>query len=74
MLSKAPKQQDDEGVWQDRDVRFDLQVLALETRPGEILIDSINSVEDTKGALISRLAPLPQLKHMAGLRWCAPTS
>ena len=40
---------DEEGVWQDRDIRFDTAVAALELRPGEVRIDSINSVEDTKG-------------------------
>ncbi|CAM9798483.1 unnamed protein product [Chrysoparadoxa australica] len=34
-------------IWQDREVRFD--VASMETRKGEYLIDSINSVEDSKG-------------------------
>lgn len=38
-----------EFVWQDRDIRFDDPPHNLECRKGEILIDSINSVEDTKG-------------------------
>eukprot|EP01112_Ceratiomyxa_fruticulosa_P009752 TRINITY_DN2556_c0_g2_i1.p1 TRINITY_DN2556_c0_g2~~TRINITY_DN2556_c0_g2_i1.p1 ORF type:complete len:344 (+),score=41.49 TRINITY_DN2556_c0_g2_i1:263-1294(+) len=36
-------------VWQDREVRFDVPVSALDLRPGEQLIDSIPNVEDTKG-------------------------
>lgn len=47
MLGK--NKNDDEGVWQDREIRFDTVVASLDTRPGEVQIDSINSVEDTKG-------------------------
>lgn len=36
-------------VWQDREIRFDSPPEHLEERRGESLIDSINSVEDTKG-------------------------
>lgn len=36
-------------VWQDREIRFDQSPQFLECRKGEKLIDSINSVEDTKG-------------------------
>ena len=39
----------DNYVWQDRELRFDCKEIALKPRPGEKLIDSINSVEDTKG-------------------------
>jgi Bardet-Biedl syndrome 5 protein len=38
-----------EFVWQDREIRFDSKVQLLNCRKGEKLIDSINSVEDTKG-------------------------
>ncbi|OQR98438.1 bardet-Biedl syndrome 5 protein [Achlya hypogyna] len=39
-----------EGVtWQDREIRFDISSTAMELRKGEVAIDSINSVEDTKG-------------------------
>lgn len=38
-----------EFVWQDREIRFDIPVTQLQTRKGEITVDSINSVEDTKG-------------------------
>lgn len=34
-------------VWQDREIRFDLPNIVL--RKGESVVDSINSVEDTKG-------------------------
>jgi Bardet-Biedl syndrome 5 protein len=40
---------DEEGVWQDREIRFDAQPSLLDLRTGETPIDSINSVEDTKG-------------------------
>lgn len=36
-------------IWQDREIRFDCKTALLNTRKGETLIDSINSVEDTKG-------------------------
>lgn len=36
-------------IWQDREIRFDMKPLQLECRKGELAIDSINSVEDTKG-------------------------
>jgi Bardet-Biedl syndrome 5 protein len=35
--------------WQDREIRFDLPLELLKPRRGETEIDSINSVEDTKG-------------------------
>lgn len=40
-------------VWQDREIRFDAHPLQLECRKGEVIIDSMNSVEDTKGAFPS---------------------
>jgi Bardet-Biedl syndrome 5 protein len=36
-------------IWQDRDIRFDTPPKNLVCRVGEYIIDSINSVEDTKG-------------------------
>jgi hypothetical protein len=39
----------EEYVWQDREIRFDTAPVQLECRKGEVAIDSINSVEDTKG-------------------------
>lgn len=38
-----------EEVWQDREIKFDQQPSVLRLRRGEFQIDSINSVEDTKG-------------------------
>jgi Bardet-Biedl syndrome 5 protein len=40
---------DEHYVWQDREIRFDSKPDLLECRKGEIAIDSINAVEDTKG-------------------------
>ncbi|KAF4704613.1 Bardet-Biedl syndrome 5 protein, partial [Perkinsus olseni] len=37
------------GVWQDAEIRFDLSSSDLKLRRGEHEIDTINSVEDTKG-------------------------
>eukprot|EP00943_MAST-04B_sp_MAST-4B-sp1_P003945 g3945.t1 len=36
-------------VWEDRELRFDAPLQILKPRKGEFEIDSINSVEDTKG-------------------------
>ena len=36
-------------VWQDRELQFDSPLAGLKPRKGEFEIDSINSVEDTKG-------------------------
>lgn len=36
-------------VWQDKELRFDSVPGLMECRKGEVVIDSINSVEDTKG-------------------------
>lgn len=38
-----------EYIWQDRELRFDSKPILLACRRGEKVIDSINSVEDTKG-------------------------
>eukprot|EP00347_Sterkiella_histriomuscorum_P021470 403333868 len=38
-----------EFCWQDREIRFDVPISQLQPRKGEQIIDSINSVEDTKG-------------------------
>ncbi len=46
---KREKNYDVNFIWQDRDVRFDINKKLLECRKGEKIIDSINSVEDTKG-------------------------
>jgi Bardet-Biedl syndrome 5 protein len=40
---------DFEEVWQDREIKFDQAPGVLRLRKGEFQIDSINSVEDTKG-------------------------
>uniref|UniRef100_A0A0N5ANT9 Bardet-Biedl syndrome 5 protein n=1 Tax=Syphacia muris TaxID=451379 RepID=A0A0N5ANT9_9BILA len=37
------------NVWQDRDIRFDLDFKCLRLIPGEKLLEKIESVEDTKG-------------------------
>lgn len=39
----------EDHVWQDREIRFDVQLNFFKPRRGEQEIDSINSVEDTKG-------------------------
>eukprot|EP00794_Sanderia_malayensis_P003122 gene3122-3590_t len=36
-------------LWEDRDVRFDITLNQMKTRPGETIIDRLESVEDTKG-------------------------
>ena len=39
----------EDDLWQDREIRFDSPPHTLDLRKGEIEIDQINSVEDTKG-------------------------
>ena len=36
-------------LWEDRSVKFDVPVTALKLRPGEIMIEQVTDVEDTKG-------------------------
>lgn len=36
-------------MWHDREIRFDVRFEQLELRRGEVLIDSMRSIEDTKG-------------------------
>jgi len=43
------KKDEEEGIWQDREIRFDTRPVQLQLRPGEVSIDSMSSVEDTKG-------------------------
>ena len=38
-----------ELIWEDREIRFDSRSNLLSCRQGEKVVDSINSVEDTKG-------------------------
>uniref|UniRef100_A0A2K6GSL6 Bardet-Biedl syndrome 5 n=1 Tax=Propithecus coquereli TaxID=379532 RepID=A0A2K6GSL6_PROCO len=38
-----------DALWEDRDVRFDVSAQQMKTRPGEVLIDCLDSIEDTKG-------------------------
>ncbi|XP_019613852.1 PREDICTED: Bardet-Biedl syndrome 5 protein-like [Branchiostoma belcheri] len=38
-----------DALWEDRDVRFDVPPVQMRMRPGEILIDRLDSIEDTKG-------------------------
>ncbi|KAL5006236.1 hypothetical protein ScPMuIL_015042 [Solemya velum] len=38
-----------DGLWEDRDVRFDVSLHHMKMRPGEKLIDRMDAVEDTKG-------------------------
>ena len=50
-MAPKPKseKQDNHGLWQDRDIRFVSPLAQLAIHAGEFQIDSINSVEDTKG-------------------------
>jgi len=36
-------------LWEDRDVRFDVTMNQMKARSGEVIIDRLESVEDTKG-------------------------
>ncbi|XP_039261838.1 BBSome complex member BBS5-like [Styela clava] len=37
------------GLWEDRDIRFDVSMQQMKMRPGEVLIEIFPSVEDAKG-------------------------
>uniref|UniRef100_A0A7S1JC20 BBSome complex member BBS5 n=1 Tax=Eutreptiella gymnastica TaxID=73025 RepID=A0A7S1JC20_9EUGL len=41
--------EDDRYIWQDREIRFDIPPADFDLRRGEFEIDSIDSIEDTKG-------------------------
>ncbi|PIK36622.1 putative Bardet-Biedl syndrome 5 protein-like, partial [Apostichopus japonicus] len=38
-----------DALWEDRDVRFDINPSSMGMRPGEFPVDVLDSVEDTKG-------------------------
>ncbi|XP_071491854.1 BBSome complex member BBS5-like [Diadema antillarum] len=38
-----------DALWEDRDVRFDINPTQMNMRPGEAVIDKLESIEDTKG-------------------------
>lgn len=38
-----------DALWEDRDVRFDINPTQMNMRPGESVIDKLDSIEDTKG-------------------------
>eukprot|EP00919_Chromeraceae_sp_WS-2016_P075189 GHVR01177875.1.p1 GENE.GHVR01177875.1~~GHVR01177875.1.p1 ORF type:complete len:106 (+),score=44.47 GHVR01177875.1:34-318(+) len=39
----------DHVVWEDKQLRFDVKARHLSLRGGELLIDSMNAIEDIKG-------------------------
>ncbi|CAG9335328.1 unnamed protein product [Blepharisma stoltei] len=50
MESKYKKLHEDAlTVWQNKEIKFDVQVMHLGLRKGEVMVDAINGVEDTKG-------------------------
>lgn len=38
-----------DSIWENREVRFDILISQMKMRPGEVLIDKLDSIEDTKG-------------------------
>mmetsp|Transcript_13718 Transcript_13718/g.51310 ORF Transcript_13718/g.51310 Transcript_13718/m.51310 type:complete len:367 (-) Transcript_13718:1019-2119(-) len=44
-----PKSDGPNSVWQDREIKFDVHAKLLALRPGEIVVDVLAKVEDTKG-------------------------
>lgn len=38
-----------DALWEDREIRFDISPMQMKMRAGEIMIDRLDSVEDTKG-------------------------
>lgn len=49
MSSSSSSSDDATTIWQDREIRFDVPFALLKPRRGEVEIDTINAVEDTKG-------------------------
>lgn len=50
MESKFKKLNEDAiSVWQNKEIKFDIQMMHMGLRRGEVLVDMINGVEDTKG-------------------------
>jgi Bardet-Biedl syndrome 5 protein len=45
----SDEEEKDVGMWQDRDIRFDITAQEYALRPGEFMIDTLDMVEDTKG-------------------------
>lgn len=48
-LTQPRMQETTDLDWHDREIRFDVKLEALELRRGEVIIDSLAPVEDTKG-------------------------
>ncbi|XP_064647325.1 Bardet-Biedl syndrome 5 protein homolog [Lineus longissimus] len=38
-----------DAIWEDRDIRFDINPSQMRMRPGEKMIDKLEAIEDTKG-------------------------
>ncbi|PSN44632.1 Bardet-Biedl syndrome 5 protein [Blattella germanica] len=38
-----------DSLWEDREVRFDIPLFQMKTRPGEKILDKLDAIEDTKG-------------------------
>jgi len=38
-----------DSIWEHREVRFDILLSQMKMRPGEVLVDRLESIEDTKG-------------------------
>lgn len=49
LFGGGKNEEEDLSIWQDREIRFDVSIADLNLRRGEFLIDSMDSVEDTKG-------------------------
>lgn len=45
--NRAPIMSD--TLWEDREVRFDIPLYQMKMRPGEKILDKLDSIEDTKG-------------------------
>ena len=44
-----PPLEDENAIWHDRDIRFDITAQEYSLRRGEFIIDTLDQVEDTKG-------------------------
>lgn len=45
----SPSAESPHAVWQDKEIKFDVAPKVLQLRSGELLIDELQNVEDTKG-------------------------
>uniref|UniRef100_A0A915L6W6 Bardet-Biedl syndrome 5-like protein n=1 Tax=Romanomermis culicivorax TaxID=13658 RepID=A0A915L6W6_ROMCU len=48
-IDKPTKKLVFDSIWEDREVKFDIDINQMRLRAGEFLIDRLDNIEDTKG-------------------------